>query len=200
MIAGLTGAIGSGKSTVAAMLGARGATVLDADDIAREVVKPPSLVLDRLRDRFGGSVLRRDGTLDRRELSEIAFADPAAREALNGIMHPPIRERMLALAVAAPPSAIVLMVVPLLFESPLRFHCTPIVAVVAPMATRLQRVLGRVGMSAAEFGRRDGVQLNEEIVRRRADIVVDNGGNLSALEIFVEEVWQALQAYASACG
>src|SRR5689334_23564500 len=114
---GLTGGIGSGKSTVAKLLGARGAVVVDADQIAREVVEPGTPALAALVERFGDDILRPDGSLDRPALAKKAFADDESRQALEAITHPAIGEEFFRQLADAPPDAIVVHDVPLLVES-----------------------------------------------------------------------------------
>src|SRR4051812_46958344 len=140
---GLTGGIGSGKSTVAALLVAKGAVVVDADLIARQVVEPGSPVLEKLAERFGADVLSADGSLDRARLAERAFVDAESKAALDAITHPPIGEEFLRQVAAAPEGAVVVHDVPLLVESKNPAQYRGVIVVEAPRELRLTRLQGR---------------------------------------------------------
>jgi len=189
MIVGLTGGIGSGKSSVAAMFESRGAVVIDTDVIAREVVVPPSAVLDRIRDEFGPGVLSPDGRLDREALAKIVFADEAKRKRLNQLTHPEILKRVLAAIGRQPPSAIVIVVVPLLFESGFERNCDKVVSVVAPESVRVRRVMDRDGSAEADVRARIETQLADGEYERRAHVVVRNDGDREALEREADRAW-----------
>src|ERR1700681_194138 len=146
MIIGLTGGIGAGKSAVADFFSRKGATIIDTDRIAREVVAPPSPVLDALVAEFGPGILRADGTLDRAALARAAFGDRDRESRLNQITHPAIRERTLAAMRALPASAMVVVVVPLLLQSGFDSYCDQVVSVVAPRAQRVERAMLRDGI------------------------------------------------------
>ncbi len=180
------------------MLLARGAAIIDADVAARDVVRPPSAVLDELVASFSPAILDRAGLLDRSKLASLVFRDPTKRERLNAIMHPAIRARMLG-AAAELASAVTVMIVPLLFESPLRFKCRLIIGVVAPPDIRWQRVRLRDGMSWAEFDQRRRGQVDDAVVCSQSDILVANDSDLGALERSVGDLWSALRVYAAAC-
>lgn len=192
MIIGLTGGIGSGKTTVAELFARRGASVIDTDVIAREAVEPPSPVLDSIRREFGDGVFAPDGTLDRLALARTIFADEAQRAKLNGLTHPEILKRVLDRISAAPPDAIVVVVVPLLFESHFERNCNQVVAVVAPADLRRQRLQERDGLSATEIEARMRAQLPDAEYERQADVVIRNDGNLTALGREVERAWEKL--------
>ena len=145
---GLTGGIASGKSLVAAELAARGAIVIDADVLAREVVEPGTPALARIVERFGPQILR-DGQLDRSRLGEIVFADPAAREDLERIVHPAVRARAAELERAADPDAVVIHVIPLLVETGQQQDFDLVVTVDVDHETQIQRLISRNGYSHA---------------------------------------------------
>ena len=188
---GLTGGVGSGKSTVAAMLAARGALVIDADALAREVVAPGSEGLAALVDAFGPGILADDGSLDRPALAEVAFTDERARERLNGITHPRIAARTAALMASAAPGQIVVHDVPLLVELALMPAYDLVVVVDADDATRLRRLEGR-GMSRDEARRRMAAQATRDSRLAAADIVLSNEGDLAGLEQQVDLLWAHL--------
>jgi len=178
-VLGLVGGVGSGKSSVAGLLRARGLLVLDADAEARAVVELPE-VCRALAVRFGADVLDARGQLDRGRLAQRAFADPAATADLNALVHPRVRERLLAALEAAGDRPVVLDV-PLLLESPLAARVTRWVFVEAPEAAREARVSGR-GWPAGERARREGLQADLARKRARAAHVLENDGSLEHLE------------------
>jgi dephospho-CoA kinase len=193
MIIGLTGGIGAGKSAVADFFSRKGATIIDTDQIAREVVAPPSPVLDALVAEFGPGILRADGTLDRTGLAAAAFGDRHREARLNQITHPAIRERTLAAMRALPASAMVVVVVPLLLQSGFDSYCDHVVSVVAPRAQRAERAMRRDGISAAQVEKRMAAQLGDDEYEKRADIVIRNDGDIDALERAVGEAWSKLE-------
>jgi dephospho-CoA kinase len=194
MIIGLTGGIGAGKSAVADLMARRGAAVIDTDVIAREVVEPPSALLGKIRDEFGAEVIAADGRLDREAVARIVFADDAKRKRLNDITHPEILKRVLSRIGAYPPSAMVVVVVPLLFESGFESNCDATVSVVAPREVRLRRVVERDGRHEDDVRSRMDAQLPDEEYRKRATYVVVNDGDRSRLESEVDRVWSQLAA------
>ncbi|HWM02188.1 MAG TPA: dephospho-CoA kinase, partial [Actinophytocola sp.] len=171
---GLTGGIGSGKSTVAGRLSEHGAVVIDADRIAREVVEPGTAGLAELVEAFGDDVLTPDGALDRAALARRVFADDAARARLNGIVHPRIGERTAELMAAAPSEAIVVHDVPLLVENKLGPAYHLVLVVDAPVETRVARVLRDRGMSEQDARARVAAQADEPARRAAADVWLDN--------------------------
>ena len=192
MVIGLTGGIGAGKSAVADFFWRRGATIVDTDIIAREVVTPPSPVLDALVAEFGPAILRADGTLDRPALAAAVFGKRDREARLNQITHPAIRARTLALIKAQPATADVVVVVPLLFQSGFETHCDKVVSVIAPRAQRVERVMRRDNVSAGQVEERMGAQLDDEAYERRADVVIRNDGDLAALERASNDAWTEL--------
>jgi len=190
----LTGGIGSGKSTVAERLARRGAVLVDADAIAREVVEPGTPALAALAARFGDGILAGDGTLDRGALARVAFADDESRAALEGITHPAINDEFTRRLRDAPADAIVICDVPLLVESTqARSRGYELVIVVeAPRDVRLQRLEAR-GVPRDDAERRMAAQASDEDRRKLATYVIDNGGDLAALEPQVDAVWRDLE-------
>src|SRR5258708_1413905 len=140
LMVGLTGGIGAGKSTVAGLLAARGAVVIDADRIAREVVEPGTTTLAQLVERFGAEILQPDGALDRPKLAAVAFVDDATRKELEAITHPAIGAEFLRRVAEAPADAVVIHDVPLLVESKRGFEYGCVIVVEAPIDTRLDRL------------------------------------------------------------
>lgn len=194
MIVGLTGSIGSGKSTVAALLAQKGAVIVDTDVIAREVVEPPSPVLDAIRGAFGPEVLLPDGRLDRAALARLVFEDEARRARLNELTHPAILKRVLSIIGSQPPEVVVVAVVPLLFESGFERNCDCVVAVTAPPDVRRARLQERDGLTASQIAARMRAQLPDEEYRVRADIVIENDSTLTALGREVDRAWEAVLA------
>ncbi len=195
LLVGLTGGIGSGKSTVAALLRQRGAVVVDADVIARQVVEPKTPALAALVDRFGEQILGSNGKLDRAKLAELAFATEESRRALEAITHPAINEEFTRQMLAAPPDAIVICDVPLLAESDqARNRGYPVVIVVeSPIEVRLDRLEQR-GITREDALRRISAQASDEERRELATILIDNSGDLSALTERVGQVAAELEA------
>lgn len=191
---GLTGGIGSGKSEVARRLAERGAIVIDADKIAREVVEPGTPGLAEIVQAFGDEVLRPDGTLDRARLGSIVFADPEKLKILNGIVHPKVGARMAELEQAAPPDAVVVYDVPLLAENGLAPLYDLVIVVDAADETRIKRLTTLRGMPEQDARARIAAQASREERLKIADIVIENEGSLEDLDARVAEVWQELRA------
>ena len=200
MIVGLTGGIGAGKSAVAKLLGKRGATIIDTDLIAREVVEPPSPVLDAIEREFGAPVIRPGGALDREALASIVFSDEGRRQRLNEITHPEILKRVLARIGGYPPSAVVVVVVPLLFESSFDRNCNAVIAVTAPEPVRVARVIRRDRMAEAAVRDRVRAQLPESGYEGKATWIIRNDGDEAALEAEVEKVWAELSKASNQAG
>jgi dephospho-CoA kinase len=193
---GLTGGIGSGKSTVAAMLERRGCVVIDADQIAREVVEHPE-VLGKLAEAFGPEVITADGTLDRAALAARAFVTDELRKQLEAITHPPIGEEFLRRVAEAPPDGIVVHDVPLLVESKRGFEYGGVIVVVAPREVRLARLEQR-GIPRDDAERRMDLQATDEERAQVATWIVDNAGDLADLERQIDEIWPELVERAQA--
>ncbi len=197
LMVGLTGGIGAGKSTVAQLLADRGAVVIDADRIAREVVEPGTPTLAKLVERFGPEILQADGSLDRPALAAVAFVDDATRKELEAITHPAIGEEFLRRVAAAPPEAVVIHDVPLLVESKRGFEYACVIVVEAPIETRLDRLESR-GVPRDDARRRIELQATDEDRRKVATWVVDNAGDLAHLEKQIREIWTDLERRAAA--
>lgn len=192
---GLTGGIGAGKSTVAKMLVTRGAVVVDADAIARQVVEPGTATLSKLVERFGAAILRADETLDRAALARLGFASDDTRKDLEGITHPAIGAEFLRQVAAAPPDAVVVHDVPLLVESTRGFQYGCVIVVEAPLSVRLDRLEAR-GVPREDAERRIAAQASDEDRRQVATWIVDNGGDLEHLEAQIDGIWQEILARA----
>jgi dephospho-CoA kinase len=186
----LSGGVGSGKSTVAALLRDHGAVVIDADAIAREVVEPGTSGYDEVVARFGDEVVA-DGRLDRAALAKIVFDDADALADLNAIVHPRVGERVAQLTEAAPPDAVVVYDVPLLAEKGGREGFDSVVMVLAGRETRLDRLDGR-GMGREDAEARMAAQASDEQRRAIADEVIENDGTREDLARAVEALWTRL--------
>jgi len=191
---GLTGGIGSGKSAVAAELAAYGATVVDADAIAREVVEPGTPGLEAVVAEFGDRVLTPDGRLDRPRLGEIVFADEASLTRLNAIVHPLVGERSAQLMEEAVAAGVEVVVydVPLLVENGLGPLYDLVVVVDAPDAVRVERVTANRGMPREQVEARIRAQADRDTRLAAADLVVDNSGTREELTERVAELWREL--------
>jgi dephospho-CoA kinase len=186
---GLTGGIGSGKSTVSALLAERGAVVIDSDRIAREVVEPGTPGLAAVVEAFGDGVLAPDGSLDRPALAAIVFADPDARRRLDAIVHPLVRARALEIAGAAAPDAVLVNDVPLLVETGQSGSYDLVLVVEADPGTRVARLVQR-GLTAEDARARMAAQATDEQRRAVADVVLDNSGTQDELRAQVERFWR----------
>jgi dephospho-CoA kinase len=194
----LTGNIAAGKSAVAGLFRQWGATVLDADEIVREVQVPGGPVLARIADRFGASVLRADGSLDRPALRRVVLADPDALAALNRIVHPAVQVRRVQLLAEASARGdrVVVSDIPLLFEAGNPNEFDVIVLVDAPEALRLERIVEQRGIDRSEALQMIRAQMPASEKRARSDFVIVNDGDRAALERAAAAVWQALRARA----
>lgn len=195
LVVGLTGGIGSGKSTVAALLADRGAVVIDADRVSREVVEPGTDALAEIVGAFGDEVLSADGSLDRAAMARIVFNDDEARTRLESIIHPRVGASILERVTAhRDTDAVVVLDVPLMAESRSGSASLAevIVVVDAPDGVRLDR-LERRGMDRDDARARMAAQASREERLALADHVVDNGGDLDALRAAVDELWTALE-------
>lgn len=193
---GLTGNIASGKSTVARLMQERGAVLIDADQLARDVVRPGSAALDRIVEQWGDEVLTPDGSLDRPELRSRVFSDREQLETLNAIVHPEVeelRERRIADAQAAG-AEIVVCDIPLLFERHLADRFDLIVLVDAPRELRLDRLVRDRGLQEAEAMEMIAAQMPAELKRARSDVIIDNVGTIEELQVQVDVLWKRLTA------
>jgi dephospho-CoA kinase len=193
---GLTGGIASGKSLVAAELAARGAIIIDADVLAREVVEPGTPGLAAIIERFGPQLLT-DGRLDRAHLAEIVFADPAARRDLERIVHPAVRARAVELERAAGSAAVVVHVIPLLVETGQQWNFDLVVTIDVDHETQIQRMMARNGFSRAEAESRIAAQAAREDRRAAADVVLDNSGDVAQLKDQIDALWAVLTSTAA---
>ena len=187
---GLTGGIGSGKSAVAASFAELGATVIDADALAREAVAPGSGGLREIGALWPATI-GADGALDRAALAAVVFADDDARARLNAITHPRVRARAAELEADAP-DGLVVHVVPLLFEGDFWRSCDKTVVVIAPAALRVARVVARDATEPDAVERRMAAQIDPALARARADYVIENDGDLGGLRERSAEVHAAL--------
>jgi dephospho-CoA kinase len=194
VLAALTGNIASGKTEVARIFADLGATVIDADELARDVVRPGTPALAAIVSRWGKRVLLTDGTLDRAALRSIVFTSPAERAALNSIVHPEVRKRrdQLVAEAGARGEAVVIAAIPLLFETGLERDFERVILVDAPDDVRLERLVHRRGIDAAEAKRMMAAQMPAATKRPRADIVIENDSTLEALRPAVERAWAQL--------
>jgi dephospho-CoA kinase len=187
---GLTGGIGAGKSAVAQRLAARGAVLIDADTLAREVVAAGTDGLAAVVEAFGPDVLGPGGELDRPALGARVFGDEAARRRLEGIIHPRVRARTAELTAAAAPDAIVVNDVPLLVETGLAASYHLVVVVDADRAVRTRRLVTTRGMSEEQAAARIAAQADDAVRRDAADVVLVNDQGLEELDARVERLWQ----------
>lgn len=194
---GLTGGIGSGKSTVASMLEARGAVLIDADAIARELVEPGQPALEALVSEFGASILQPDGSLSRATLARLAFGDPGATDRLNAIMHPLIAAESRRRMDSAPSDAVVVYDMPLLVETGQASLVDLVVVVDVPEEVQLERAVGLRGLDAEDVRRRMAVQATRDQRRAVADVVIENSGSLDETEAQVDRLWRTLDEASS---
>jgi dephospho-CoA kinase len=193
-LVGLTGGIGSGKSTVSALLASCGAVIVDADAVVREVQEPGSPVLTAMADRFGSEVIAADGSLDRAAVASIVFADPEALRALNGIVHPAVRDEMnRRVGAHAETERVVVLDIPLLTENP-RQGLQGIIVVDVPVEVQVERLVRCRGFDEADARARIAKQSSREDRLATATWVIDNSGDMDDLVPQVERVWLALEA------
>jgi dephospho-CoA kinase len=189
---GLTGGIGAGKSAVSSLLAESGATIVDADSLAREVVAPGSEGLAEIEAAFGPGVLDSNQGLDRAAMAEMVFADPTARQRLEAIIHPRVRARAAqieAQARAADPHAVVVHDVPLLVETGQQGDYDLVLVVDVPVAVQVERLVSSRGMSEAEARGRIAAQAGRHERLAAADVVIDNSGTRDDLARRVAAVW-----------
>ncbi len=199
LLVGLTGGIGSGKSTVSRMLEERGAVVFDADALARVAVEPGTPGHDAVVERFGADVMGPGGELDREALASVVFADPAARRDLEAIVHPEVR-RLLAEGCEAygETDRVVVFSAPLLVETGMHTAFEVLVLVSAPADLQVERLLRERGMSEAQARARIAAQAPLEDKAAVADVIIDNDGPVEELEQQVDELWADLRERAAA--
>jgi dephospho-CoA kinase len=191
LVVGLTGGIGSGKSTVSALLAAKGAVVVDADAVTREVQQPGTPVFAAMVERFGPGIVASDGTLDRAAVADIVFTDPDALAALNAIVHPAvgarIAERMTELAGTG---EVVVLDVPLMVESKRGYPVAALVVVDVDPEVAVRRLVDTRGMREDDVRARMSRQATREERLARADRVVDNSGSVDDLARQVDDLWE----------
>lgn len=193
LLVGLTGGIGSGKSTVSAMLAERGAEIIDADRIAREVVLPGTPAWCKIRDHFGPEVLLADGHIDRAALAGKVFADPAKLALLNQITHPEIFARIAdRLEELHGRDVVVVLDAALLLETGLAQRVDMVIVTHSPKELRVERLVAR-GLGSQQAEARMVSQLSENERLARADLVIDNSGSLEDLVEQVDNAWQELR-------
>jgi len=194
-VIGLTGGIATGKSTVASMLRGLGAKIIDADELAREVVKPDQEAWREIVEAFGSEVLRQDRTLNREKLRKIVFADKRARKRLDSITHPRIRalaqERIEKLA--AEGVDIIIYEAPLLFENRVHLWLRPVILVTSDSETQKRRLRERDRLSESEIRHHLEAQMPLEEKTKLADFVIDNSGDLEELQSQVQKIWEKIQ-------
>jgi dephospho-CoA kinase len=196
LVVGLTGGIGAGKSTVSAMLAARGAIIIDADLIAREVVEPGGRAYDPVIDRFGKDIVAADGTIDRPALAEIVFGDEQALKDLNGLTHPAVGAVMAErLAAEAETDHVVILDIPLLAEGGRkRSGMAGVLVVDVPEEIALARLVGSRGMTDEDARARIAAQASREQRRAIADVVIDNSGSMDDLAAEVDRAWAWIES------
>jgi dephospho-CoA kinase len=194
---GLTGGIGSGKSTVSARLAELGAVVIDADVLAREVVAAGTPGLAEIVAAFGPEMIGPDGELDRAAMGRRVFGDDEARARLEQIIHPRVRARAAEIEAAAGADAIVVHDIPLLVETGQADSFDVVLVVDAPPELQVQRIVEQRGMSEAEARARIAAQAGRDQRLAAADHVLSNDGSLAQLQAAVEQVWMDLLAHAA---
>jgi dephospho-CoA kinase len=202
LLVGLTGNIGSGKSTVAQLLSERGATIIDADVLARRAVEVGTPAYRAIVERWGTSILEPGGVIDRSALRRIVFSEPSELEQLNSLVHPEVERMRDALVEQARLRGDKLVVcdIPLLFETKRTDVFDRIVLVDAPRPVRLERLVRERGLRETEAMDMIVAQMPAELKRARADFIIDNDGTLAQLDARVAEVWGALEQAADLVG
>jgi dephospho-CoA kinase len=197
IVVGLTGGIGAGKSTVAAGLESRGAVIIDADRIAREIVEPGTPALQALAERFGPGIITAEGALDRAALAALVFRDPDARTDLEAVTHPAIQQEMARrTAEWAESDRVVIQDIPLLKER--RPPMAGVIVVDVPEGVAVERLVSQRGFDAEDARRRIAAQISRADRRALADVVVDNSGDRAHLEAELDRVWRWLGGLAEA--
>lgn len=196
-LVGLTGGIASGKSTVAAMLSKYDNEIIDADEIAREVVLPGTVGLSKVVAEFGPQILEEDGSLSRAELAKLVFEDPEKRLTLEGILHPLIRARTLE-RISQSKCDIVIYIVPLLVEAKVDYPFDLVVTIEAGSENQIKRLVENRGMSTEDAIARIAAQATEPERVARADVRIDGALSLNDLETEVSKLRNQMQALAEA--
>lgn len=195
-VIGLTGGIATGKSTVASMLRELGAKIIDADDLAREIVRPGQEAWQDIVEAFGRKILREDKTIDREKLRKIIFKHKKARKRLESITHPRIRtlaqQRIQKLA--AEGAEIIVYEAPLLFENQVHLWLRPVILVACDSATQKRRLQERDGLKEREIRQHLKAQMVLEEKRKLADFIIENTAALEGLKRQVKEIWEKIKA------
>jgi dephospho-CoA kinase len=194
LLVGLTGGIGSGKSTVSELLAAKGAVVVDADAVVRDQQRPGTPVFDAMVERFGPGIVGADGRLDRAAVAEIVFADPEALKDLNAIVHPAVgAEIARRMAELSGTDAVVVLDVPLLVEASRGYPLAGLIVVDVEPDIAVERLVMQRGMSEEDARSRMSRQASRAERRARADVVIDNRGTLADLSRQVDAVWDWIE-------
>ncbi len=202
LVIGLTGGVGSGKSTVARIARAQGIAVVDADAIAREVAEPGGEAHEEIVALFGPGYQRTDGSLDRRALGQLVFSNEQSRRRLEALTHPHIVRRMWEQVqeYGLQGHCVVILDMPLLFEMHLDEHCDEVWVVWADVCQRIRRLVERDGLPEQEIRARMGAQLSLEMKRERADVLIDNSGSVCRTRAFVLGELERIKGSAGANG
>ncbi len=192
---GLTGNVGAGKSTAVSLFASWGATVVDTDMLAREVVAPGRPALGAIREVWGDGVIAGSGGLDRAAMRHIIFSDSEARERLEAILHPAIRARCRELFAEAEARGdrIVIGVVPLLYETGMEEEYDVVLLIDAPLEQRIERLVNKRGLSLDEARAIAAAQMPAEEKRARADFIIDNDSDITTLERRAWETWKEIE-------
>ena len=194
ILVGLTGGIGSGKSTVSSLLAARGAEIIDADDITREVQQPGSAVVEAIAERFGDSVIDAERGLIRAKLADVVFADPAALRVLNAIVHPVVGAEIdRRVTMLAATDKVVVLDIPLLTENPRRGLQAKIVVDV-PLEVQVERLVRYRGFTVDDARARIARQASREDRLKNADYVIDNSGSVEDLARQILGLWEWMRS------
>ncbi len=198
-LVGLTGGIATGKSTVTSMLRGLGARIIDADDLAREIVEPDREAWREIVDAFGREMIRPDQTIDREKLRKKVFTDPQARKRLEAITHPRIRALAQARIrqMAAEGAELVVYAAPLLFENQVHLWLRPVILVACDATLQKQRLRKRDGLNEEEARRHLQAQMSLEDKRKLADFIIENNDSLEELEKRVRGIWEAITKQAT---
>ena len=195
LVVGLTGGIGSGKSTVSALLAAKGAVVVDADAVVHKLQWPGTAVFEAMVDRFGNGIVAADGSLDRSAVADIVFNDPDALADLNGIVHPAVgAEIVRRMDELSTTDAVVVLDVPLMVESARGYPVAGLIVVDVDPEVAVRRLVEQRGMREDDARARIARQASREERRARADVVIENSGSLDDLAAQVDRAWRWIEA------
>jgi dephospho-CoA kinase len=199
LVVGLTGGIGSGKSTVSALLAAKGAVVVDADAVVHELQRPGTAVFEAMVDRFGNAIVAADGSLDRSAVADIVFNDPDALADLNGIVHPAVgAEIVRRMDELSTTDAVVVLDVPLMVESARGYPVAGLIVVDVDPEVAVRRLVEHRGMREDDARARIARQASREERRARADVVIDNSRSLDDLAAQVDRAWRWIEGLVAA--